>query len=395
MQVIVPVPVTLARTGASPVFVQTEWASGQSYARGTIRRRSVSGSMRDFRCKWSHTSSSSNGPPNSWYWEDRGPAATSGGYTWTTNVQLSNSAAWVSGQAVAADAVRYDSADDHDYVAPLALTTGENTLRPGDAVRSADEAIAARWLDLGAANAWAMLDYQLNSYLQGFDASGTIVDPVFTVDVTTPVAIDRLGLAGLVNVQTVTAKIYVGGVVAQTVTKSLVPSGTNYGVTFRSAVLPINAVSAGATMAVEITLARYVSSEPATLAVFCAGRSHQIAITESRVETSILSFSRKERNEVFGTVRFIRRGSARRVRAQCMIDPASVSPDVVQQLLANWDGMPVFWDFNNALSSCGQTLASDIDRYRVFGFFTNPNLAPAIEGASFTSFSIDVEGLVE
>lgn len=388
MEVIVPLKVSLAKTGASPVFVATEWATGQSISRNAVRRRSVGGTMRDYLAKWSHTSSSSNGPPSSWYWSDLGPSAVTGGYTWTTNVQLSSSPTWASGASLEEGATRYDDADQRDYVAAIAMTSGENTTRPSVAVLSSDEIVRSRWIGIGAANAWAPFDFVLNSYLDGHDSSGNILSSVvFSADVETKSLVDRIAFAGLVNVQTVSVKVFLAGsgTPSQIVSGSLIPSGTAYGVTYRSLILPITPVAAGTTMALEVTLTRYAATSPARLGVMVAGQGLYLSGTEWNVETSILPFSSKLRNDTFGTTTFLKRGSARTVKATCFIDPEVVEGDVVQQLLADLDGVPVYWDFNNGTAM--------YDRLRVFGFYSNMRIA--IPAYSFESLSLDVEGLVE
>jgi len=121
------------------------------------------------------------------------------------------------------------------------------------------------------------------------------------------------------------------------------------------------------------------------LASFGMGEATYIGGTEWGVETSMLSFSRKERNETFGTVTFVKRGTSKVVRATAFIDPDVISGDEVQSILAQFDGVPVFWDFNND--------GSDYDRLRVMGFHTN--VRQLIQAATYESLSIDIEGLVE
>ena len=389
MQVIPPLPVSLAFTGASPSFIYAAWASGQSYAKNAIRRHNASGAWRDYRCKWSHTSSSANAPPNWWYWEDRGPSSTTGGYTYSTNVAESINATWASGTTIADGAVRYDPADQHDYAAPLEIASGSNTIRPSEAVKSTDPIVSARWVDLGAANAWAPFDYLLNSYLSGYDAAGALVPTVvFSADVKTESAVDRVCLAGMDNVGTITIKVYVGGALTQTVTSSAAMSGTTYGIGHESRVIPITSVAAGSVLRIEVSLARAVSTLPVKLAVLCVGLAHTIAVTEWGVETSLLVFSRRERDEVFGTVKFVERGYAKSLRATCAVSTercgVGITGDVVMALLARWSGKPVFWDFNEG--------ASDYDRLRIFGFAGAPRMP--IQAQTYEALSIDIEGLV-
>ena len=405
MEVIVPLEIDLAYTGSSPVYIYSAWAASQAYVVGDIRRYQINGVYRDFRCRVAHTSSTANAPDKQvttatttgwWiftqttyttqsYWEDRGPSATSGGYTYTTNVRLSHYPAWATGAAVALNAAVYDAADNHDYLATVALTSGENTIRPSEAVKSADETIAARWISLGAANAWAAIDYLGNTYTQGYETDGDLCDPTYTVTCACATAVDRVAFAGLVNVKTVAITVTDDGVARDPISVSLTPAGTAYGATLRTANIPIDTVAAGSALSIAVTLTRNDTAQPAQCAVMTVGRAHTLSDTEWGVETSILSFSRKERDETFGTVNFVKRGSSRQIRAVCYLDPAVITGDVVQELLSQWDGMPVYWDFNND--------GSAYDRLRAFGFYTNLGLA--IPAASYESLSLTVEGLVE
>lgn len=406
MEVIVPLEISLAYTGSSPVYIYSAWATSQAYVVGDIRRYQISGVYRDFRCKVAHTSSTANAPdkmvttatPTGWwiftqttyttqaYWEDRGPSATSGGYTYTTNVRLSNYPTWTTGAAVSLNAAVYDPGNNHDYLATVAVSAGDNTIRPSEAVKSSDETIAARWLDLGAANAWAAIDYLGNTYTQGYKSNGDLCNPTFTVTCACETAVDRVAFAGLVNVKTVAITATDDGVAQDQISVSLTPSGTAYGATLRTANIPLaSTVAAGSVLSIAVTLTRNDTNKPAQCAVMTVGRAHEISYTEWGVETSIISFSRKERDETYGTVNFMKRGSSRQIRATCYVDPDIITGDVVQELLSQWDGMPVYWDFNND--------SSGYDRLRAFGFYTN--MGTAIKADSFESLSLTVEGLVE
>lgn len=406
MEVIVPLEISLAYTGSSPVYIYSAWATSQAYVVGDIRRYQIRGVYRDFRCKVAHTSSTANAPDKmvttatttGWwvftqttyttqaYWEDRGPSATSGGYTYTTNVRLSNYPTWTTGAAVSLNAAVYDPGNNHDYLATVAVSAGDNTIRPSEAVKSSDETIAARWLDLGAANAWAAIDYLGNTYTQGYESDGDLCNPTFTVTCACETAVDRVAFAGLVNVKTVAITATDDGVAQDQISVSLTPSGTAYGATLRTANIPLaSTVAAGSVLSIAVTLTRNDTNKPAQCAVMTVGRAHEISYTEWGVETSIISFSRKERDETYGTVNFMKRGSSRQIRATCYVDPDIITGDVVQELLSQWDGMPVYWDFNND--------SSGYDRLRAFGFYTN--MGTAIKADSFESLSLTVEGLVE
>lgn len=387
MEIIVPRAVTLAYTGSSPTYLYAAWATSTAYAVNAVVRYQVGGIYYDYRCKYAHTSATWSNPGSySYYWTKISVSATTGGYTYTTNVRLSNSPTWTSGAAAALNASYFDTANNHDYVAAVAVTAGENTIRPSEAVRSATEVIAARWVDLGVSNAWAAMDYLSNSYLEGRDSSSNILDPVFTVKIDTTVsAIDRLFFAGCSNVKTITCKVYLSGSLSQTITKSLIITGSAYGLNYRYANIPITTVAQGATLTVEVTLTRDVSTIAPLLAIVGAGRAFGVGDTEWGVSPSILSFSRRERDPNFGTVTFVKRGFAKSLRATCYVDTSLRLGDEVQQILQQGDGMTLFYDFNND--------GADYERLRIFGFYTKFDMQ--ILAASYEMLTLDVEGLVE
>jgi hypothetical protein len=115
--------------------------------------------------------------------------------------------------------------------------------------------------------------------------------------------------------------------------------------------------------------------------------------TEWGVETSLLSFSRKERDEVYGGTQLLKRGNSLQTRATGFIDTAVISGDVVMSFLRTYDGEAVFWDFNNRSLPCGGTPAGIFDNMRTFGFSTRAS--QTIPALSWQSFTVDVEGLVE
>lgn len=380
MQIIVPVEASLASTATTPVYVYSLWATSTVYAAGTIIRYVTSSVSRDYRCNYAHTSSTYSYPTSwVWYWTDLGLSATTGGVTYTTSFRLSNSTTWTTGAAVAANAVNYDPADNHDYQAVIAVAAGDNTIRPSEAVLSATETIAARWIDMGSANAWAALDQQTNTYMMGYkESDGSILaNPTMTVDVDTNAVADAVCFDGLYNCDLLTITPTLGGVAGTTITV------TNPA---RSLIVPLASTkAAGTTLSLAFTISRDVATLPVKLGLMCVGLRVPLAETEWQVETSILSFSRKERNETYGTVTFVKRGSAKLVKAVCHLDPAVISGDVVMQTLAAVDGLPIFWDFNNT--------GSDYARLRLFGFFSD--LATVIRAASYESLRLNVEGLVE
>lgn len=386
MLIVNPHPASLARTGSSPTYVYSAWTSTGSpyYALDAVVRYEVSSVWYDYRCRRGHTASSSRSPANTSHWTKIGAASTTGGYTYTTNVRLSASSAWATGAAITAGDVVFDDADQSDYIATTAISAGDNTLRPSEAIRSATALIAARWVSLGKANAWAWSDTEINSRLQGYDASNNLVLPTFTIDAgVLAYAVDQVCFSGLLHVEELTAKVYVDGVLQETLTKSLGPGATGYLLT--SAVLAFTPVAAGKALSIEVTLSRAVLSLPPTVGAIVIGYGYELATTEWDVETSLLGFSRQERNITYGTISFLPRGSAKVVRATGFLDPAVSSGDHLLQLIAWLSGQPIYFDLNED--------GTDYDRLRLYGICTRAS--SIIKAASWESVSLELEGLVE
>lgn len=386
MRIIEPHGLTLHATG-TPTYIQAEWSSaGVTYATNARVRYAINGIYYDYRSRYYHTSSASRAPTNTSYWTYEGSAATSIGYTYTTNVQLSAYDTWTTGVAVAAGTVRFDASDRRDYQATIAVSSGDNTIRPSDAVKSGTESIAARWVVVGPANAWAPFDTEIYSRLRGFDANNALISPVTMTATCIPGNhVNCLMLVGLVNVKTVVVTVTYDGALQETLTANLTPANPHYGIMPSSHIFNLTTViAAGKAITLGFTLTAYTTAYQVEVGIMALGYAYELAETEWGVESSILSFSRKQRDETFGTVSFLKRGSATKLSATCFLDPQVVNGDVVYLLLAKMDGYPVMMDFNNG--------PSNYDRLRIFGFYTN--VRTVVKAATFESLVMDVESLV-
>lgn len=384
MELISPKLASIVMTGTSPVYISQLWTSGAVYQANTMVRREISGIVRDFRAKYSHTALSLNAPPNSWWWRDLGPALTSGGHTPTTNAALSLAPAWAAVNVSEGEAV-YDPADSSDYRALVSLTSGENSLRPSVAALSSDEEVRARWLKVGASNAWAAINYTSGRYMEGTSVTGEILSTLtLSIQVENDTKIDRIAFAGLKNVVQIAAAIYVSGTLVTTVTGQPTLTAQSYGMPASSLVLSLTAQTAGL-VRIDLSFTKGNLAGPLQVGVICVGEALYLGGTEWGVTTSVMSFSRKQRDEVFGTVSFQKRGFAKTITATCFVDPEIVSGDTVQRVLGEYDGQPIFWDFNN--------LGSNYDRLRMFGFFSDMSIA--IPAETFESLSLNVESIVD
>jgi hypothetical protein len=173
----------------------------------------------------------------------------------------------------------------------------------------------------------------------------------------------------------------------------MVPSGVTHGLSNRTANLVIPAITVHDGVVLRLTLTRLYRDTVVQLGVVIVGKAAELAFTEWGVETSLLSFSRKERDEVFGNTKLLKRGNSLQTRATCFIDTSVIGGDVVMSFLRAVDGIPVFWDFNNRELPCGGAASSSFDNMRTFGFSTSAR--QVIAGPSWQSFVVDVEGLVE
>jgi hypothetical protein len=205
--------------------------------------------------------------------------------------------------------------------------------------------------------------------------------------------IDRVALAGMSSVLNVTARVLIDGATYHTQTESQVPSGVSHGLSNRTTNLVIPSITAHEGVVLRLTLSRLYRDKAPELGVVIVGQAAELAFTEWGVETSMLSFSRKERDEVFGSTKFLKRGNSLQTRATCFVDTSVIGGDVVMSFLRAVDGVPVFWDFNNRVLPCGGASVSSFDNMRTFGFSTSAR--QVIAAPSWHSFVVDVEGLVE
>lgn len=557
MKIIPPIGLSVASIGTTPTYVHEEWVTGTKYDRYDTVRRQLNGTWYSFRTKYSFTTAV--GPTqtySTYYWEFLGESPMIGGLNYISDISLSLYDEWTSGTAVSAGAVYYDPSDRNDYVALLSITSGNNTVRPSDAVLSSDEEIAARWRLIGAANTFAMVNYtssvstkfvdpssgapaasdswvvvnfsnpSVNLITAPNDFSSTywtldkcsvtsdaITDPigntlsadtmtalstassafpasiwriggyhkqgdkvvfgvflkssnvtscviklieltetgtndsVHTFNVTNswryvqiahtvgdgtsgrvfieigflPTAdlqlslwgahyglvadcFDHIALMGLRYAKLVRAGLYfysdsINNDYSYSVELSETPHSdlrTDLAKTV-SLVATLDTLGSGlfqsntglyyATQMAQfwVTCTSASSTQPAEIRSLVLGQATTIGYTEWGVETSLLSFSRKERDENFGTVKFVKRGSASSVRATAFIDTDQINADEVYQILAAFDGQPIVMDFNNP--------GSDYERLKLFGFYTN--VRTIIQANSYESLGIDVESLVQ
>lgn len=401
MRIIQPVPCALSIDTVGSTYTYPLWATSTAYViNAVVRWRSSStAAYYDYRCLVSHTSASAYNPSNTMFWVSLGLSVTDDTTTYKTNARLSAYPDWTTGIAVSAGATKYDPADHHDYVAVSDITAGNNAVRPSEAVLSSDPIVAARWVDRGASNAFAPFDGLANTYLVGYTAANNVLaSVVFTFEAKIEGrAVDCLFITGLLLVKSVAADIISvvdsdtgatwSGFATMTEPTTLSDISLDaYGQVRRTVVMPFSSIPAGYTVKITVTLGRLAVGSPMRCSVCSVGTLFELAHTEWGVESSLLDFSKIARDETYGTLEFLKRGNANRLRATCLVRPSELSGDVIYSILRKFSGEPLLLDFNNSAE------AIIYDRLLVYGFYSN--VRTVIQGATFEVLSIDVEGLV-
>jgi len=138
-------------------------------------------------------------PENSFAWSDIGQEFFQV-ESYTTGAEISEFADWSSGSAVSLGESRYF--DGRDYEALVSISSGSNTISPAACLVSPDEDIAARWVDLGPANAFKCLDSDA--------ATATKATGSLTMTLRGEGACDRLSFWALHNAVSVSATVAAG-----------------------------------------------------------------------------------------------------------------------------------------------------------------------------------------
>jgi hypothetical protein len=204
MEMIVPIPLALTYTYSSSVSVYDNWDSGTDYNKGQIVHDAIAdgGDGQDYQAQ-AYISAGGSRPSASSvkYWAVAGITA-SDALSYQSDADLSEYDTWTSGAAVPKGLVQVDLADRSDYIATVALTTGENIIRPSVAVLSDDADIAARWVKVGTANAFRMFD--------GLSNTRTRADSTLTCTALAHGLADRVCFVGLREVKDVDVTVVAG-----------------------------------------------------------------------------------------------------------------------------------------------------------------------------------------
>jgi len=159
-----PISLALEGTVSTETSAYPDYTS-QLYYRGdrVYNNPANGGDGLNYEMTW-HTFTATSRPDEyPWPWEVvEGPLPVS--YTsFTTDAAVSLNDEWVSGDEISEGERRYDVYDRNDYEAVVEISTSDNTVRPSSAVQSGNVDIAARWVRVAPANAFACLDDRVST----------------------------------------------------------------------------------------------------------------------------------------------------------------------------------------------------------------------------------------
>lgn len=248
---------------------------------------------------------------------------------------------------------------------------------------TAPDADRVHWLDVRAANKWALFDYENSTYSSEY--------PSFYVDVTVD---DLSALSGPpVSIDAVTVCAF--GVVAGNLSVTSYESdGTTARPTTSISIARYTTDEAGSAVIPDIPLnsgfstkIRHVfsgsygaSSVYAQCASLIVGQSIDCGTTQYSPTINLISYSRKETDE-FGVTTFVKRANSKRVTVKTMIDNANM--DSVWRAVSMLDGIPCVVIVSDI---------TDLKPLNAFGFIKDFSIDVAYVNQSLCS--IEFESLV-
>jgi len=356
------------------------WVSGATYNKGDIVRDATDNA--DFKCRVSAYSSATRpGLAYWWYWErlTANGAATAYPATYKSTFATSSYDAWASGTTIYKGDRRWDTTLNKEYEALVAITSGNNTIKPSSAVLSDDLTIRGRWLEIGPANLYAMFDEDVATTSQATTTAYVIFDVIG------PAALedsDCLAIVGATNVATITIQRL------DPATDAVLDT-TVYDMNYSPATFMLRETLVHSFAAVDdprfkITFAATAGSPYQTIQIgkIIGGKKVTFGQTVENVNVSITDFSTKVVDETFGTYRFIKRGFSKNVSAQIMVEHGQ--GDQFSQFIERARAAPTFWDFN--------TVPGALSRAMVYGWYKNYSCV--LSGIPWDTYSLEVAGLV-
>jgi len=177
------------------------WVSGQTYYRGdrVFSDPADGGDSNNYELViFRRTTTTRPEDESPWYWVNIGAQQTEV-LSYQTTAQPSLFSNWTSGAAVLAGEIQYDPQSNKDYAANVDVSAGDNTVHPSVAVQSNDIELAARWTEIGPANAFAMLDSEINTPTLFIEKMAAIVRAYGKAN--------RLAFFGLRRVESITVDV--------------------------------------------------------------------------------------------------------------------------------------------------------------------------------------------
>jgi predicted nucleic acid-binding Zn-ribbon protein len=275
----------------------------------------------------------------------------------------------------------YDEVDMQVYEAVVEVSVADNTTRPGLAIDSASDEVAARWFLWGPVGRYRMYDGRIFTRVQATAPGGSTLALTTTCSISSGTC-DRVGLFGMVNVASAVIRIKNNGSLVQTLTPTFTfpsPHTAYYLPQWVGSHTPVEAPE------YEIELYAPTNGGVIEIGLFSGAEAEELGVTKDGIGLEWEDFSRTDFNQTYGTAQFIRRGLSRRANAQIEIPERWGS--WVEERLAARRAAPTIYDLNNDMT--------DRDFGRVFygvGMATK-RTDSGLSGLDVLDF--DIRGLVE
>lgn len=250
------------------------------------------------------------------------------------------------------------------------------------------------WIEVGATNRWRMFDQSSGSYTEYLDDSVDLSDPLVVWFNVTDIDINVLALLDVSGAVSISAQFFDTSHAAITgydaVSSSLLEWDMAIPVSWywwffadinqsSQSLLYLNKPPSAVYL--KVTINQAVDAVPIRVGTLAFGGAVEIGDTQFGATLGLLDFSKKVRDEVFGTFSVLERGYARTMSCDCVLSNSSVSS--VYSLLASIRAVPVIW-----IGSAEATFNSTI----VYGFYKSFNVV--LESAGASMCNLEIEGLV-
>ena len=372
---------------------EDEWLESETYASGAVLKASFGSSVDGDREVFTATSGQTlftfaHIPGEIDVYKSGVEVIKPGGYT-----ETSADMTLLSGAALGTKVEIIKTGDD-DRVAPIKLyektSTVTNTYPPGDD--------GTNWLDTGATNRWGMFDQFVTTSSASTIAAVSGTPSTYSVKINSSKA-DYIGLfnVGASQIDVQYENTFLGALTDYNPTNFHVRCDQDYhpftlrrntltltdyffgAFIFKSSILipiPKDLVSY-----VKITFTESRVGYFASCGMCVAGVGYDIGKTQYGASASILSFSRKERNDYFGYT-YLKKGNfAKKMDLDINVDNEKYTK--VYNVLAAADGVPAIFQGNNN---------TDYEPFLIYGFVVSFDMI--LEYLNMSECTLEVEGLI-